>query len=89
MSDFTTHATVIASKQDQEAQRKSVGGYMFPLGTVLASVCKDGIECNVVPFIPNMDKTGAEQYSEWHDEQITASIEKMISDAKPKKKGKK
>ena len=83
MSDFTTHATVIASKADQEAQRKSVGGYMFPIGTVLASVCKDGIECNVIPFIPNIEKSGAEQYSEWHDEQITASIEAMI------KKGKK
>jgi hypothetical protein len=56
---------------------------MFPIGTVLASVCKDGIECNVIPFIPNIEKSGAEQYSEWHDEQITASIEAMI------KKGKK
>jgi len=85
MSDFTTHASVIANKADQEATRKQVGGYRFPIGTVLASVCVDGVECAVIPFIPNESKSGPEQYSEWHDLHVTSPLEGLIKNKRAKK----
>ena len=83
--DATINVSVIATANDQEAQRKALGGFKFPLGTVLASICKDGKECAVEPFIPDSDKTGAQKFSDWLDLEATSYLENLV---KTKRKGK-
>lgn len=76
--DATINVSVIANKDDQEAQRKSLGGFKFPIGTVLASICKDGTECAVEPFTTDSDSSGAEKFSAWLDTEATAYLEDLV-----------
>ena len=83
MSELTIHLSIIKNTADSKAEQKRLGGYAFPVGTILGSVCKEtGESCGVVPFIPNTAKTASEQLSEWIDENAVAPLEEALRKGK-------
>ena len=66
----------LETKQDCiNYQLNSNGGFLFPVGTVIVSGCIMGSECATLPFVPNKDQSGIEQFSEWQDLNVLGAME--------------
>jgi hypothetical protein len=57
-------------------QLNSNGGFLFPVGTVVLSGCIMGEDCATMPFIPNAERSGIEQCSDWIDANVFGEMEK-------------